>query len=185
MICECCRNTRCGSQICGKITTCWGMCKKETQFRAICSSGGTFLTSVRKVPKGADTRGAESCAHLRAKCRLRRLHSERACGRSRASHTPPLCIPRPHLTTAQHLGVETVQSESVPDFLTELRVLRADGRKSEHFRLSLPFPRAKPGQEGWIKGGDGFLKSPLLCRLLFALFLPKQEKGIVQNRPGR
>ena len=31
--------------------------------------------------------------------------------------------------------------------------------------------------EGWYIGGGVFVQSPLLCRLLFVLFLPKQEKG--------
>jgi hypothetical protein len=32
--------------------------------------------------------------------------------------------------------------------------------------------------EGWYIGGGGFVKSPLLWRLLFVLFLPTQEKNI-------
>jgi hypothetical protein len=35
-----------------------------------------------------------------------------------------------------------------------------------------------PLQEGWYIGGGGFVKSPLLWRLLFVLFLPTQEKNI-------
>ena len=38
--------------------------------------------------------------------------------------------------------------------------------------------RALPVSEGWYIGGGVFVKSPLLCRLLLVLFLPKQEKYI-------
>ena len=54
--------------------------------------------------------------------------------------------------------------------------LRTDGRKSAHFRLIVK-------ALGPISAGGVFFKrgrlvqSPLLNRLLFALFLPKQEKG--------
>ena len=39
--------------------------------------------------------------------------------------------------------------------------------------------RALPVSEGWYIGGGVFVKSPLLCRLLLVLFLPKQEKYVI------
>ena len=55
---------------------------------------------------------------------------------------------------------------------------RAAERKSEHFRVKLLFFAGLPVSEGWYIGGGGFVKSPLLWRLLFVLFLPTQEKNI-------
>ena len=53
--------------------------------------------------------------------------------------------------------------------------LRTDGRKSVHFRLIVIFLRPFFAGGGFIRG-TACKKSPLY-RLLFALFLPNQEKG--------
>ena len=99
------------------------------------------------------------------------------------------CVPHPARTieSAEHLNRQNqiaflfprrrgLRSPRPADFLQGIRYQRTDGRESEHSRLSCIFPRAWLGKEGWIKGGGGFVKSPLLCRLLFVLFLPIKKR---------
>ena len=53
-------------------------------------------------------------------------------------------------------------------------------RKSEHLRVMEVLPSGLPVSEGRSLRGGVFVKSPLLNRLLFVLFLPKQEKNNIR-----
>ena len=86
----------------------------------------------------------------------------------------PFGIPSPHRRVCRStLTYIRIQAEMFR-FLPGWDLLRTDGRKSAHFRLSAKMNHL-PVQEGDLQGGRLCKKSPLY-RLLFALFLPIKKR---------
>ena len=125
-----------------------------------------FSCSCKKSTKRTVTRGAVSRAQLRAKSCLRQLRYARACGRSRAPHTPPCVSPVRIESALEHLNLHPVQAENVPIFCLKDVVLqvcsvfwRCGGRGSQ--------------------GRAHLYEAPPLCQLLWLLSCLAQESNIV------
>ena len=91
------------------------------------------------------------------------------------SDPPPCVSPGRIADSAEHLNLNPDLVRNVPISDQMGRVQRTDGRKSGHFRLVVKDLRPFISGRGYIRG-TACKKSPLY-RLLFALFLPNQEKG--------
>ena len=74
--------------------------------------------------------------------------------------------------------IKIYEGKNVPIFAALLSAV-SDGRaKVGTLSRNIVIARRLMVSEGWYIGGGGFVKSPLLCRLLFVLFLPTQEKNL-------
>ena len=110
----------------------------------------------------------------------RKRHREGIVCRATARQSHPSLCTHPGRTAiaAEHLNLQSGHSKNVPIFAALLSAV-SDGRaKVGTLSRNIVIARRLMVSEGWYIGGGGFVKSPLLWRLLFVLFLPTQEKNL-------